>query len=192
MRNILISCVLLVLASCNKDSTSVTPGPVDGIMPLKLGNSWTYLGSGLDSTGHMVPMGNTMIKVVRDTVISGEHWYDSGEGLMTNRSDGLYIWERPTAPQYLMAKYPASENETFTTVDGDQATVVGTSTTTVVPLGSYVCYEYLIKDHATGKTRRALFVCPGKGVVRQDIYTVPPTGSPFVSSRIELQQVVLN
>lgn len=76
------------------DITNVKNGnpSIDGLIPMKEGNSWTYLSSVYDSTGRQYPTSLYTSKILKDTLINGKTWFVFSEGyIQTNKSDGIWF-----------------------------------------------------------------------------------------------------
>jgi hypothetical protein len=141
----ILSLVTLLLASCSEQSNPTGSGTSSSnqIMPLAVGNSWTTRVTFYDTTGAVANLDSSTIKIVRDTTIQNEKWFADSSGILyTNRSDGL--WMKWASSTVLVAKYPASLGDTFTTgVFNDMtATVLSMDTSITVPKGTFRCYRY--------------------------------------------------
>ncbi len=93
---VVIAAALLLYTGCSKDNNPVGQSGTGTsvIMPLKIGNQWTYRVSFLDTLGNVRAADTMMFKIVRDTIIQNETWYFIGSDsnskeLLTNRADGL-------------------------------------------------------------------------------------------------------
>ncbi|MGA9116315.1 MAG: hypothetical protein WB626_06035 [Bacteroidota bacterium] len=195
-------CVILIwIAGCTKEGNPVDGGPFNNptvIMPLVIGNEWTYASRSLDTAGQVTGTDTATFKIVRDTTMGVERWYfigrDSGAWeLLTNRSDGLWYTARVSGgirTPVLLAKYPAFVNDTFYGLDSVFVTVVSTSTPVTVPAGSFTCYEYR-EDPPPGGTQVSRFFPPGKGFVRDDFRGRTPGGQSYLRSQRNLVYLVL-
>lgn len=144
------------------------------IMPIALGNSWTYSVSIYDSLGRLRSSSQQVVKVWRDTVLGSQNWFLVGsagaEGIyMANREGGL--WSTYTyGRDCIIAPYPAAKGDTLRSCEG-RMRVMSTTTSVQVPRGTYSCYEYEISDIESGVTMLRQFYAPGVGKIKEEAYT---------------------
>jgi hypothetical protein len=165
---VVVTIILTVAGCATKDPLSPTTSATPTIMPLKVGNMWTYDLKSYNS-GSPTPIYDWTYYVKIDSVVTigDEQWYrarhiiydnvsayDSTEYYYTNRDDGLWIRETPGGTAYLKAKYPAtpsnvyaSFNEFFGSIPS--VTVVDTGMVVSLPQGNYRCYYYRALPAAT-------------------------------------------
>ena len=184
----LLAVMAIVLAgtifSCSDDDQITNSEPSEDIMPLAIGNRWTYEILRLDPLGDTVSLDSQSTVIVGDTVISGQTWYQYETDViqssdlpdLRNASDGLLITgPDSTYPPYLLAKYPATTGDTWTNANGDDTLWVrGTKVSVTVPAGTYECVQYAI--HRLSGDSTINYYAPGTGLVRQ-IFFVSRTHS---------------
>ncbi|RKX29265.1 MAG: hypothetical protein DRP47_02195 [Candidatus Zixiibacteriota bacterium] len=148
-----ILCALMCVISCDDDGVSNNETS-SVIMPLTVGNSWTWERLGRDTLGDTIWIDTCHNIVVSDTTIDSETWYklvsNCGKvGLKANRSDGL--WSRISPDETdLIAKYPASVGDHwFNQGSTTQLSTIVTDTVITVPAGTYSCIGYQW-DHING------------------------------------------
>lgn len=171
---LLVFIYLLLVFGCK---TIVDPGPSQNIldtttiMPLKLGNSWSYKVTMFDTSKNVDTTFAVFMFLASDTVINSEHWYDDSRGyIYSNRSKGL--WRAINSDTNYFALYPANKNDKFQIL-WDTATVISTDSTIVVPAGKYSCYVY--------KARYSLrFFSPGIGLIYAEEYYHAAYSNDFI------------
>ncbi len=183
-----IACILVMLTllvACGKDD-STNPGPATQIMPLKIGNTWSYSRATFDANGNTVAFDTLTETIVRDTIINNERWYialltagdSSRTDLMTNRADGL--WGRRHDEDFIAINYPMAVGDTF-----DQGGLVMTlesdTSSTTVPAGDFTCYKYHLYGYNIDIYN---YYSPGIGQIMLRIYDVET--NPYLENKAEL------
>ena len=193
-------------AGCNKTDNPVsdnqsTAGSV--LMPLKVGNQWLVTFALYDSSGMVIGGSDTILiplfSIVKDTLIQTERWFlSTGASLppacfdspiyLTNRTDGLWGIGTTTGAMvpYLIAKYPASVNESFVTGKDTacRAILVSKNASVTVPRGTYSCYQYTVSDkNNSSDLKSGYFMMPDSGFIRAEQYAKTSTGQYFVNVR---------
>lgn len=144
-----ISCAIFI--SCNSEDESTgatTPKEVKVIMPLAVGNAWTFsIRSVVPPSKETTTTAYTVTLTNRST-INAEYWYSSNGGLMfTNRVSGL--WEGSSAASAsLYLRYPVSKGETFGVGTGTPMLVHVRSVDSLItiPAGTFPCVVYTYDD----------------------------------------------
>ena len=181
---LLTGIVILTLLGCSgkeesdepKIDIGGTPRIGNIIMPLEVGNWWSYTIYGLDSARNMLrPILIDTLMVSSDTTINQERWFFMGglqgtSGLVMNRRDGF--WFAPAGAQpFLFAKYPAEVGDTFSSLIGDvpaHTTVEANGVEVKSPAGTYLCYKYVQKVEPSNAITNYYFA-PGVGLVKMEI-----------------------
>jgi len=167
------------------------------IMPLEVGNTWSYRVTYFDSLGNagQIDTFSTTIvlkaAVFNDITQANEEWFSSGMYYYMNRQTGLFRASRLPLSSYgfLVAKYPAREKDSynaFTSDPGDSyiVTVVSTHEYTSVPEGSYSCYVYQWQGD---NLKMFQYYAPNRGLIREDVHFKPLDGGNwFLLYRHEL------
>ncbi len=194
--------VLLMIDGCKKNDNPVDNGgavQATELMPLKIGNQWTYRNISYDTSGNVQHIDTSMFKIVRDTTIQSEKWYFIGRDstaieLLTNRSDGLWYMRVSIAPQaaILFAKYPANVNDTWLCADSSTAKLSAKDVNVSVPKGTYACFQYTYADKNTQFVSMVRYFPVGVGFVRDEFYSKTNSGQSYINTRRELLGLSLN
>ena len=123
-----------------------------GIMPLRVGNYWNF-----DFHVEGIIVGEWRWDVSVANGSGTETWYQinvtvTSQGdeindtlFLTNRGDGCYRKETLGSSAELWWKYPAVEDDTWLSLDGEMRIVVSTDDTSTVPAGTFTgCYHYFV------------------------------------------------
>lgn len=178
-------CVLL-LASCKKESTPISPGPLEILFPLNVGNWEVMRTSTFDTTGTEFYPFNDSIYVFADTIIASDHWFlttYANDYAFTNRSDG--VWGSKIDWNYnnhsydfyaasLFFKYPADVGNQW-----DNWSLVSKSAIIEVPHGSHICYLYRLTG-AVFDLREDYYLEPGLGIVAIRSYSTTTSGREYL------------
>ena len=160
MRSLFIILAVIVTAlttGCNSDLLT-GPSAADVIMPLAVGNTWSYKVSEYDSTGAFVGTRYDfeITTIAAEESINGERWFRADSVVLrTNRPDGLWVWIDGFYP-WPVAKYPAAVADTFHTEIWQQTfengeagmqfltyvVVTSIDTSITVPAGTFTCHAY--------------------------------------------------
>jgi hypothetical protein len=184
MKRVLCLLLLMVLSSgCDEDKTT-NPSQVLTIVPLKIGNQWTYEITERDSAGDVTSIATSAMAVVRDTMINDERWYDFSanggppmEYFTTNRIDGYWSGGPSGHLQY---KYPAQKGDTYMFF-GLVVTVESTADTVSIPASLFVCYMYRFETPG-GNASSYLdhYAAPGIGLMKAKITEKLAGGETYV------------
>lgn len=152
-RSLLLASIL-VFVGCDSNGL-VIESDVEPLLPLTVGHEWILSKTHeyVFETPRQEPDVADTFRVVRDTLIDGETWYEireaawergkytnytDPEGLYTNRADG--VWKRGTgddAQAWLAFTYPTTEGDTYEAPCGIDGTatmrVVDTETIVTLP-----------------------------------------------------------
>lgn len=172
-----LAIALVFFCVCGKDKAA-DPSQTTQIMPLRLGNSWSYLSEQFDINGHVISSEAITWSVQSDTIIDSETWYrtivlqniDPYTTFFTNRSDGLWqkvSWEGDSDSH--LAKYPALAGEAFSQTGMDSVTVELINKGVTVPAGSFICYKYHINQSQVNADYYSYF-SPGVGLIMTEDY----------------------
>jgi len=152
------------------------------LMPLKVGNSWTY----------EVPQGDgsteATLEITRSVTIDDEQHYEMDPGLdqyetdgepflVRTEGDGVYVMEEDLVGFPL--KYPAEDGEiyTYTDDDGNEYRITITDQTITVPAGTFDCLQYEIEfDGPGGESGFGLSgsacISPDVGPIRINLFSL--------------------
>lgn len=190
--SVLLPVVLLMNLSCGNsdDEQSVsTPGTPNVILPMQVGNSWTYQRMSYDTQGAIVALDTMTERIARDTLIYGERWYIwetvSGLSIGTLRSDGY--WELVGYEPALWLRYPASLNDTYTiTETGPTIHVLALDTLIAAPYGTIHCIAYEQLSSRDGVRARIDYCAANTGLVRTDEFVHTSGGQDSLARRLDL------
>ena len=172
-----------ILSGCTK-SNPAGPSPSNSeIVPLTMGNAWTYRSIIYSPADSVLGDGPLSILVNRDTTISGIHlfsfwgWAAEGDSGLTTYTDGHFT---------LYLKYPIDKGATYYASGWGFTVLVSTIDTTItVPAGSFNCIDY--QFYAQGYLDAEYFACPRVGVVKEVFYfgsNYPPAASVIQNVQI--------
>jgi len=193
---LVIALIVISFAGCNKSDSPVTPNEPQYLMPLAVGNYWIMVHSGFDSLGNNNYSESDTVNVTGKTTINGETWYHFQESVMINRTDGVYLYNSSSSESLLMYKYPANEGEKWTT-KGTEFSLLSKNENIIVPAGTFSCHKYHYTDSSidyTGDMRIFNFtdwICPGKGLIKEEIYLQINSGGNFLIDILELKDYKL-
>ena len=199
---VLMIAVGCFLASCQKEIDGSTDGggpvvPVD--QKPKVGTVWTYY-----YNWWVTPGGATNSKVVyhkakSEEMIGGEKWLkivdvetDTTVYFLNTKTDGLYQYTNNNP--YLLCKYPASVNDTYTTFNGgspENFTVRGVNDSTATGLGDIPLTKY--EGVKTGYIIDVLWYNKNAWIVWKNQYKVvpvPPSVQYYLYSTMYIDNIV--
>lgn len=189
-KNLFLPLVLVFLLGC-KNSTS--PDIPEVMMPLTLGNSWTYDDTSYTYPGFIQYSGTFTVTLTGSTIMKGKK-YELFDDILTGptRNDGEGTWRLSidsSHSEYLLYKYPGFVGDTFnfdtvtfTSANLQELTIYGytkiitTDTLITVPSGTFKCYGYesdnfTIKD---GKlySKDFYYASPNIGFIKGETYSL--------------------
>jgi len=142
---------------CSDDPADNSEPPDSVILPLAVGNYWTFEDISFNASGDTTGVDTTTLSIDSTAVISGRtvyYWrwdiasYENYADLMANIDDGLYRFGTASSGEIdeaeepeLILIYPGSEGDTFIAF-GEDFTITSTSSEQIVPAGTFICYEY--------------------------------------------------
>jgi hypothetical protein len=166
--------IIRISFSCEEDSDPVVQSqswnPKDVLMPLAVGNSWTFRITTYDSTGHISWMDTSVSYIRGDTFVSGLRWFMEGYngpmvGLPAYRNDEAGLHYIVFGSRTLTYKYPAHAGDT-----SSPYIVESIDSLVHTPLGDLHCYVYQFDWY--GATAHIIFA-PGIGMVREEVLGLP-------------------
>ena len=193
--------VLLLAGSCDESPTE-TLFRAEPLLPLAIGNEWTFHTTYYDSLGNVTAqMPGDTVRIIADTLIDGKRWYyrhylghlvgfrNSEMGtlirLVSANTDGIsrVLFENPTAigHKYDYPEVTFSGSKAWLSQGGHVATVGAYDTSATVPAGSFRCLLYSVAASPSwSEYRRDFFVAPGDGWIRTDFHArVRPGGQIY-------------
>ena len=141
----------VLVSACDSGGSNDGDEGQSALMPLKVGNSWTYEVSQSDGSTEAT------LEITRSVTIDDEQHYEMDPGLdqyetdgepflVRTQGDGLYVMEEDLVGFPL--KYPAEDGEIYTHTDddGNEYRITVTDQTITVPAGTFDCLQYEIES----------------------------------------------
>jgi len=195
---LILSGVLLIFA-CSSENNPVIPiaSGSDGLIPLKVGNSWTYQSTVYDLDSNITFQGTYLQEVLASIVIDKLTWYyidkepKAGQyPRYTNKEDGYYELYSANKIGELMFKYPCSKGESYFFSD-HYINVLSIDTNITTTLGNFSCILYRRQFFDTGGSGQYFvtewYVSPDIGIIKT-YYFHPWHGT----NNYELSSYILN
>lgn len=198
---LLILLSILSIMSCSDDAVSTPSDPSVGIIPLKTGNSWTFLTTFYDTVGVVKFTNEVKETIYGDTSIAGTKWFypsTTHDIMVTNLTDG-YHWREQFvggsgAEEMLVWKYPAVKGDFFPYA-GVSVFILSTSEVVTVPAGTFDCYHYWSTyRNAAGDTvtgHMDAWLSPNIGMVKVEGYLKKTSGEEYRNYKQELTAYTL-
>ena len=165
---VLIAGLLILSIACSEDDDSEPV--IREIMPLNIGNQWSYRSFVQDSLGNQSDTSLFDLIIYNDTVIDNIHWYITTDeypykvgSLIGHNDDGLWAYG---PPPYLIIKYPADIFDTWSAPGGAyEYRLIAKGVILTVPAGTFSCYKY--NSHpSVGEDSTLNYYAPGYGLVK--------------------------
>lgn len=188
---------LPLLFSC---SNSTSPESLDEneVIPLTMGNSWSYNYTYLDDNGNQTNSGKMESTIDKDTTVSDITYYRySNHHLVwyTNKDDGYRAFNSipDKETEILMYKYPVSKGDIYGTSEYS-VEVISVNEKITVPFGTFNVIHYSttklnsnsIMNNYEVKSLET-FVAPGIGLVKRIFIAIDSNGGEFVVNSEELE-----
>jgi hypothetical protein len=191
--------VLPIVSSCKKDLAPTNANPFESkvIIPLKVGNQWTYRITTFDSSGHTMFYGSLVLSIVNDTVIQNERWFlwNDGGALYTNRRDGYWLFNNGASLLYV--KYPASKGDIYRygtdSLYAPITRIISIDSLIAVPMGIFSCFVHEWREITGDYISSVSFYSPNIGLIREDLFFPPLSGhNSYLAGRLELVALTIN
>jgi len=183
MKNLAVSLFILffLLIGCKDESNIVNPtAETIEIVPLKVGNSWSFKTTVYDTLGSIVSTTVDSFSVVSDTLINGKKYFIFSTGVLRwNNDSGFWITMAPDS--LLLYKFPANVGDEYSY----NIKVICKDSSIVVPKGTFKCYGY------SGSVAID-YVSPGVGLVKEEWYKNKLSGVKYLYQKQELLNYQLN
>lgn len=183
-----------LLSSCKNDTLTVY-NPLDTqteILPMRIGNLWTYKRIDYDSLGKVSKISTDSMKVDQRVSLEcnllGYHLAEYRNGQIY-RSAKAYnnlegFWEEGFINVCLLYSYPDTAGRVIHNCDIQQK-ILSINDIVVVPAGKFVCYKYSIEIQDRN-TFQILWLSPGKGIIRNEEYRKLGNGGQMLLYRQDL------
>ena len=169
---LLIFVLAFLIMSCNQKNEVLTSTQYsEHLIPLAVGNSWTYSRSDYDTLGKVTTTYTYPTRIEYDTIVGGVHWFSLLDV-------DVSVWYRDSVAgvvmypsNKLLYKYPASKQDSFPAAIGTYTMkVISIDTTINVTAGTFTCYAYLEANPPDSYFIYYYYVSPGIGVVKSEAY----------------------
>lgn len=183
---------LIGFAGCSDilDSGAGMPAD-DGIMPLKIGNSWTYERSVRDNPGDPFTVDTITVRIDRYVREGHEIWYHpSGypwQQLWINRGDEFWVWPQAEAP-YKLADHRLAYSDTWAGPSDDCDVFLHYNDGYYdLPAKGAFLYDYILTcSGEPGNVRSTYRFIPRLGIADVRMETSLPSGLDFVNQTLRL------
>jgi len=199
----LLFAVILFFTFYCSEPTEINPFPTE-IIPLDMGNSWSYVRTNYDSTGIVEYTEDITSTIDKDTLIDELTWYgysDTPEGIwFVNKPDGYWGFARRNNgssiidTMLLVYKYPAIVGDVFD-FPSFRREVVSINELITVPAGSYKTIHYVdtfIDSSNYLQDSFETFVAKGIGIIKRMQIGKKQDGTKFMVFEEELENFILN
>ena len=163
----------------------------NGIIPLKIGNTWTYRETNFNPNGSVSSVTQYGLIVTKDTIAQNERWFQFSSGSWgRNSQDGLLLNMFHSWDDIVLAyKYTATVGDMCEALDYVTTKVISTNDVISVPKGSFSCYKYQSNrtDFPDNRLEMIEWFSPNIGLVRKEEW-----GLGYLSSVSELTAYTLN
>jgi len=167
---------MTLLEGCSTSNTFGIDHSQTGIVPLAVGNSWTYGVSSYDSMQGVTTKDSMTLRVPADSVMFGRHFYLLyGAHYVTNTDSGLikYNGTHDSLVDFRMYyQYPTVRGAKFSWLEAGSAYVESVDTLIGVVAGSFHCIHYQIRMYM--RPYEDDYVCPNVGLVKSITYMYFP------------------
>ena len=193
---------LLLFSSCS-ESTSSELDNSNGLIPLRIGNSWNYEFTDYDSSDAIVQTENQIETIVNDTTIINSIWYSYNylpNGFwFTNKTDGYWSFVKKGTGNIandtstIVFKYPAKVGDIYGNAE-TPTEVIETDEEITVPAGTFKVihiktdYQFL-KNYLLNSFDT--YISPKIGVIKEMQNGKKPDGNTFVVFKRELKSYTL-
>ncbi len=186
---VILALVAIMLISCAGTTDTPPPAKSQEIIPLKIGNSWTYEDVEYDPDYQSEVAFDTLHESITvDTTISATKWFSNSANnsyFSSNSTDGYYVTYKNNDGVFvnsLFFKYPCNINDKYSIFIPDfnetfQITVIQTSIVVSTSAGTFFCYKY---EAVSPKLKLEFYITPGKGIIKRVTYNVKPNTETYI------------
>lgn len=205
MKNIIYSlAIIFFLASCSEDSTSpfIEANNKDELIPLKVGNTWSYKGEvyhGMDTTFE-----NFTITVQEEVFYNNEKYFklkyrfndtldEISPWYYKNKADGLYMLldSGNNNSQFKKINYPTFKGDILEQDEIWKFYVEDMEYIYTTPIGKFKCIKYVHEGFADGYPLHKIcyFYSPGIGQIAVEDYS-GNMNNPEISYTLFMKTVI--
>jgi hypothetical protein len=213
------SIIIMLLISCSdplgiEDNLRITYKRANNLVPLEVGNEWTYKITYYDSTGLETAIKKITINVSEEIINNNNSWFVTDDSLkiltdalLSNRDDGLWVMADDTIKQeYIAFKYPAKlgDETIINYINKDYGfpvyiirKILATNEKIEAQAGSYECVKYWdILYKMNGEVMynpfAVYYFSPKVGLIRSVHYEITNLGTIYSFKKVELVEAKLN
>ena len=187
---VLIAGLLIISLGCSEDDSDEYDSGIKIIMPLTIGNQWTYHNFTQDTLDVQRDTTLSDLNIYKDTIIESVHWYITTDNypykigsLITHKDDGLWVYG---LTPYLMIKYPADIFDTWSSPGGEyEYKMVAKGVILTVPAGTFSCYKYRGRPNDT-EDSTLLYYAPGYGLIKSRFWPDNGTKDEHITELYEM------
>jgi len=187
-----------VVIGCSDDDDNPVSSQSNVLMPLDVGNSWTYRQITFQYPDNSSSISDKGMTISKDTLRDGETWFRIGDDEYINKSDGLHIMKYNFFGTYgpIIYRYPATVGDAYNNPD-----IQGSSYITVTDLakpinviaGEFTCigYKSVVNIGEDTWTTHTYFA-PDTGIVLKKVYNIRSENDTILYRHEELTDLNLN
>ena len=187
---LLIGSLLFSFGCSDDDSGTEYESGIKIIMPLAIGNHWSYYNYILDTLGNLHDTTLQDLNIYKDTVIESVHWYITTDeypykvgSLLANKDDGLWVYG---STPYLIIKYPAEVYDTWSAPGGAYTySLLAKGVIIIVPEGTFSCYKYLSRA-SESEDSTLLYYAPGYGMIKSHFWPDDGTKNELITELYDM------
>ncbi len=182
------------LAGCSDDTPTNTEKKAEliqvpmvqvTILPLKIGNRWTFAVTDYDSNGAVTGLREDSIVVLRDTTIRQKKWFVTNERIYRRDTNGVWVWDQVAKLAYA---FPSVPGDTFDAGDA-MGRIISMSERDTVPFGPMLCFHYRYSYFNRGGYESDAWLSTNRGFVILEESKMTPGGRWYRSARKELKEM---
>ncbi len=187
---------LLLFSSCSE--TTEPDNLSNGIIPLKINNSWNYTLASYDSSNALLYEENQNSTIMKDSTFLNNTWYtfnDVPAGVwFTNKTDGYWVFAKANTgsfqndTSFLVYRFPAQVGDIIGP-DDSPGEVVSIDTAITVPAGNFKAI-HIIRRYPSSTNYLMdsfeIFIAPHIGIIKVMQVGRKSDGTKFITSKKEL------
>lgn len=177
---IFLLCIIFsFIVGCGDEPGKPTDNNSD-LLPLKVGNQWTYIDSSVNAQGTHAFVETKTYEIIKDSIWNEEKMYMFNRsdfldihlfGYFLNRSDGTYLFDSnniANEPQ-MFIKFPVYKNNGFKGYT-DFLIAANIDTAYTTPAGVFNCIMYASIRSDKNNSYYIHYFCPGIGNIASEYY----------------------